>query len=126
MDEAQKQGRLDDKPLREDDVVSVGKPGHEVEKNAGNGRRGSEGHIREWHLDDLLSFEPSLESTIDGSSPKVEGLEDNPDSARLQSAETRFSSKMDFALIILNQAIDLEIEVFMNLFFHCILWLLSF
>ena len=130
MDEPQKQGRLDGKPLIEDDMVSVGKPGHEVEENAGNGKRGTQGHIKEWHLDDLLSFKPSLESTIDGSSSKAEGLEDEPASARLasrpQSAKMRFSSKTDFALIILNQAIDLEIEVFMNLFFHCILRLVSF
>lgn len=124
MDELQKQRALDGVASMGDDDVKVGNSIDRVAKNAEGRSRGTEDHIREWYLDDLLSFNSSLEATVDGTSSRMEKVEEEPEHARsaahpAQSARARSSSKTDFALIILNQAIELEVEVFMNLFIHC-------
>jgi len=130
MDELQKRSASDSVPSTGSDEVKIAKSTQQVEKKEGNWRRDTEDQIKEWRLDNLLSPKPSLELTVDGSSSKIEGLDEEPESVnsashRAQFAKAKSSNKMDFALIILNQAIDLELEVFMNLFIHCTFILLS-
>jgi len=128
MKEAQKHRESDDIPSMRDGEVQKDESTARVIKNEGNPRRGKEGNIREWCLDDLLSFKKSLlELTGEGQSSKLEESPEgpslrkstNPSTSPEQSSKTNSSDKMKFALIILNQEIDLDVEVFMNLFVHC-------
>lgn len=130
MDEPRKQRASDGVASMGDDDVKVGNSIDRVAKNAERRSGGTEDHTREWRLDDLLSFNFSLEATVDGTSSSMEKVEVEPEYAQsashpAQSAKEGSSSKTDFALIILNQAIDLEVEMFMNLFIHCTFPLLS-
>ena len=104
------------------------KPADEVESQ----RRRNESDIREWHLDRLLLFkETALEMTADGRLSDGEALlqeatttesatQLDPSTHPERSSKANSSDKIEFALIILNQPIDLESEVFTNLFTHCI------
>jgi hypothetical protein len=131
MDEVPKEAKSD-----EISSIRYGEPRtsaltHGVDKNGENQRRANEGDIREWHLDDLLSFKMSpLEVPNDRPSSELERFPEDPTAAQaaLQTDPTTHSKhpskanssdKMKFALIILNQAIDLEVDLFMNLFIHC-------
>ena len=129
MDEVQKEVKSDDAPIR------YGEPKTSAlthgDKNGENQRRANEGDIREWYLDDLLSFKMSpLEVTSNRPSSELERFPEDPTPAQAvpqtvpithsrHNSKANSSDKMEFALIILNQAIDLEVEVFMNLFIHC-------
>jgi hypothetical protein len=94
-----------------------------------NASRETEDVIKEWHLDDLLSFDKSqivqvhgLPSELPRNSssqstpppPWKEPTERSHGSQRLTSSE-----KLECALIILNQAIDVDVEIFINLFTRC-------
>ena len=131
MDEVQKEVKSDDIPS-----IGYGEPRtsaltHGVDKNRENQRRANEGNIREWHLDDLLSFKTSpLEVTSNRPSSELERFQEDPTPSQAApqadlithskyTSKANSSDKMEFALIILNQTIDLEVEVFMNLFIHC-------
>jgi hypothetical protein len=131
MDEVQKEVKSDEIASIGYDEARTGALTHGVGKNGENQRRANEGDIREWHLDDLLSFKMSpLEVSSDRPSSELERFPEDPTTAQaapqtdpttrsIHPSKTNSSDKMEFALIILNQAIDLEVEVFMNLFIHC-------
>jgi len=131
MDEAQNGMKSDDTPSMRDGVVKTRESTQGVDKNEENQRRGYEDDIRQCHLDDLLSFKKSpLEVAGDGPSSELErfqvdpappqlGVQTDPTTRSEQPSTEKSSDKMAFALIILNQVIDLEVEVFMNLFIHC-------
>ena len=131
MEEVQKEAKSDEIPSIRYGGARTSAITHGVVKNGEYQRRTNEGDIREWRLDDLLSFKMSpLEVTSDRPSSELERFPEDPTAATaaLQTDPTTHSKhpskanssdKMEFALIILNQAIDLEVEVFMNLFIHC-------
>ena len=130
MEEVQKEAKSDAFPSIRYGEQRTSVLTHGVDKNGENQRRANEGDIREWHLDDLLSFKMSaLEVTSDRPSSELERFPEDPSAqAALRTDPTTHSKhpskanssdKMEFALIVLNQAIDLEVEVFMNLFIHC-------
>jgi len=128
MEELQKEVKSDDIPSIRDGEPRTSALTHEVDKNGENQRRANEGDIREWHLDDLLSFKMSpLEVTSNRPLSELERFPEDPTPAPQKdpirhskyTSKANSSDKMEFALIILNQAIDLEVEVFMNLFIHC-------